>query len=108
MSVTITFDNSHLLQIIAKAEQLKEQLHSAVKAAAIEERATKTYRNRTGRMYRNTKGRYKSRSRTSVAVELVIDVPYAGYVVGRGFSNVEQIAEETRLALNQLLKDVIK
>lgn len=100
----ITVDYSDVALMIKKLENVDKTLLSQLKMAAMEERRTHRYINRTGRLERETKASMVRSSRNRAVGELVMNTDYASYIVQRGFSSIERIAIETQRYLNDIFQ----
>ena len=70
-----------------------------VDAAALGERSTHLYRNRTGRLEHSTQSKVESLDRNEVRVALEMGMYYAEYVWRNGFSSIDVYAAEARDAI---------
>jgi hypothetical protein len=77
-------------------------MEDTVEAAAAELRATDPYQNRTGDLRASTQGEAISFG-DEVEATLAMGMPYASFVIGRGFSNYEDVVEDTERELDDEL-----
>lgn len=75
--------------------KVQRVLLDAVRFGAAEERAHKTYQNRTGQLQKSTIGRMVRSSVSDMRAEIAINRDYASYVRDLGYMTLETTVRET-------------
>lgn len=69
------------------------EMHRIIERAAREERRTHAYRNRTGRLERNTVATDPITTDDGLQIDLAADTEYASYVNMRGLMQIDELAQ---------------
>ena len=94
-----------------QAEKIPQKMLAAVKKGAEFEKRTHSYVNRTHGLETSTRAELMSES--PIRVDLIMDsvnkygVIYASYVVGRGFSNIDQAVNVASDEIDMVLADIL-
>jgi hypothetical protein len=94
------------LEALARAElqSVPRVMKAVLDVAALEERRSHEYRNRTGNLQRSTQARIDSRSADGASVELEMGEDYASYVVRKGLSHIEEEAHMAERGIDLALE----
>lgn len=103
-----------LSDVIGSAEKAKSKLISStkdimlssVRIAAMDERATHAYRNRSNKLEKNTKGVLERSGIRETRVALVMDRSYASYVRARGLTQIDSYALQAEKQMEALFNTI--
>jgi hypothetical protein len=95
-------------QVEAQFAQLAQAMRAAVQLGAQYERSNHTYQNRTGNLERSTKGKLVRVDRRAIRAELVMGMPYASYVVRRGFSTINSTSVRVRDSIRDQIARIFR
>jgi len=77
-------------------------MRRVLKAAAKQEREEHSYQNRTGNLESHTQAVDAVDSKDETTIDLTMDMPYASYVVDRGYSQIDDVAANAMKRVDSL------
>lgn len=105
MSYSVTANISGFDNVAAELKaKVASVLFEAVRFGAAEERAHKTYQNRTGQLQKSTIGRMVRNSAADMRAEIAITREYASYVRDLGFMTLETTVRDTSNRIRNALR----
>lgn len=101
----LSVDLSGIAEMRERAERefsprgVLQRMRPHVDGAALGERSTHLYRNRTGQLEHSTRSIVEVADRKEVRLALVMAMPYAEFVWRRGYSDIDGFAAQARTAI---------